>query len=139
MEPLFLLDTDICIYIAKERPPQVRERFARHPAGELAMSVVTCGELWHGAEKSLAPERARAALQGLTEVLAVLALPADAGRHYGRIRAALERMGQPIGNNDLWIAAHACAAGLCLVSNNEREFARIAGLRWENWAAPPGP
>lgn len=66
-------------------------------------------------------------------MMEVLALPEQAGEHYGLIRAALERKGRPIGNNDLWLAAHARAAELVLVTNNTREFARVDGLDVENW------
>ena len=99
------------------------------------MSVVTFGELRHGAEKSQARDRALATLRALAKTISVLALPAEAGAHYGQIRAALERAGQPIGNNDLWIAAHARAADLTLISNNRREFARIEALCVEDWAS----
>jgi tRNA(fMet)-specific endonuclease VapC len=98
------------------------------------MSVVTFGELRHGAEKSQAREKALANLERLSAAIQVLGLPPEAGTRYGQIRAALEQAGRPIGNNDLWIASHACAAGLVLVTNNEREFARVEGLRIENWA-----
>jgi tRNA(fMet)-specific endonuclease VapC len=129
----YLLDTDICIYIAKHRPSAVRERFSRHAAGELAMSVVTLGELRFGAEKSQTREQAIAKVQELASLIPVHPLPEAAGEHYGRIRAELQRAGQPIGNNDLWIAAHARAEGLVLVTNNEREFNRISDLQVENW------
>lgn len=135
MGPRYLLDTNICIYIAKNRPAKVRRRFEQSTTGELAMSVVTFGELRYGAEKSQAQDRALATLTALAEAISVLTLPAEAGAHYGQIRAALERAGLPIGNNDLWIAAHARAAGLTLISNNRREFSRIEALRIENWAA----
>lgn len=131
----YLLDTNICIYIAKHNPPKVRERFARHAAAELAMSVVTLGELRFGAEKSQARERALTAISQLTSVIQVAALPESAGEHYGQIRAELQRLGQPIGNNDLWLSAHARAEGWILVTNNEREFLRVAGLQVENWVA----
>lgn len=131
----YLLDTHICIYIARHQPPEVRERFARHAADELAMSLVTYGEMRFGAEKSLARERVLAGLEQLTRLIQVLPLPVEAGEHYGEIRAALQRSGQPIGNNDLWIAAHARAADCVLVTNNEREFVRVAGLRVENWVS----
>ncbi|MGH8577276.1 MAG: type II toxin-antitoxin system tRNA(fMet)-specific endonuclease VapC [Gammaproteobacteria bacterium] len=134
MGPRYLLDTNICIYVAKHRPAEVRRRFEACSPGDLAMSVVTYGELRHGAEKSQARDQALATLTALAETISVLALPAEAGVHYGEIRAALDRAGQPIGNNDLWIAAHALAAGLTLISNNLREFARIEGLSVENWA-----
>lgn len=129
----YLLDTNICIYIARHQPPEVRERFERHGADELVMSAVTYGELRFGAEKSQARERALAALGEMTRLIRVAPLPVQAGEHYGRIRAALQRSGQPIGNNDLWIAAHACAEGWTVVTNNEREFVRVEGLSVENW------
>ena len=129
----YLLDTNICIYIARHNPPAVRARFARHTADELAMSVVTLGELRHGAEKSQARENALIALTRLEAGIQVAPLTESVGQHYGQIRAALERAGQPIGNNDLWIAAHARAEGWILVTNNEREFSRVAGLQVENW------
>jgi tRNA(fMet)-specific endonuclease VapC len=131
----YLLDTNICIYIAKHNPPEVRERFARHAARELAMSVVTLGELRFGAEKSQSRERALASIQTLTSLITVAPLPEAAGEHYGQIRAVLQAGGQIIGNNDLWLAAHARAAGWILVTNNEREFVRVPGLQVENWVA----
>jgi tRNA(fMet)-specific endonuclease VapC len=129
----YLLGTNICIYIAKHNPPAVRERFARHPAAELAMSVITLGELRFGAEKSQSRERALNAIHALEALIQVAPLPALAGEHYGQIRAGLQALGQPIGNNDLWLAAHARAEGWILVTNNEREFSRVEGLRMENW------
>ena len=131
----YLLDTNICIYIATHNPPAVRERFARHASSELAMSVITFGELRFGAEKSQARERALLAIEQLASVIEVAPLPEAAGEHYGRIRATLQTQSQPIGNNDLWIAAHARAQGWILVTNNERGFARVEGLVIENWAS----
>jgi len=130
----YLLDTNICIYLAKHQPPQVRKRFQRHAASELAMSVVTLGELRFGAEKSQARERAFKVIEELEAVVEVVELPVLAGEHYGKIRAGLDRQGLPIGNNDLWLAAHARALGWVLVTNNEREFRRVEGLHVENWA-----
>lgn len=135
MAARYLLDTNICIYIAKHHPPAVRERFSRYGAGELAMSVITWGELRFGTEKSQAREKALATLARLQNVIRVVPLNEAVGEHYGEIRASCQRAGQPIGNNDLWIAAHARAEGWILVTNNEREFARIEGLEIENWAA----
>ena len=131
----YLLDTNICIYIAKHNPPAVRARFERHAANELAMSVVTLGELRHGAEKSQAREKALATLNRLEASIQVAPLTETAGEHYGQIRAALETRGQIIGNNDLWIAAHARAEGWILVTNNESEFKRVEGLQLENWVS----
>ena len=134
MKPRYLLDTDICIYIAKRRPAQVQARLATLRAGAVAMSVITYGELWHGATRSQRSAEAFAILEHLARAAPVLTLDEDAARHYGEIRAVLESKGRPIGNNDLWIAAHARAAKLTLVTNNEREFSRVDGLAVENWA-----
>ena len=133
MPTRYLLDTNICIYIAKHNPPEVRERFALHTANELAISVVTLGELIYGAEKSQARERALTAIQNLTNLIPIYSLPEAAGEQYGQIRAELQRQGQIIGNNDLWLAAHARSEHWILVTNNEREFLRVKGLQVENW------
>jgi tRNA(fMet)-specific endonuclease VapC len=137
MAARYLLDTNICIYIAKHNPPSVRARFEKLAANELAMSVITWGELRYGAEKSKARAKALSALEQLQGLIQVLPLDDAVGVYYGDIRSALERLGTPIGNNDLWIAAHARAAGCVLVTNNEREFRRIKGLKVENWVADP--
>jgi tRNA(fMet)-specific endonuclease VapC len=134
MAARYLLDTNICIYIAKNKPQAVRSHFDRHAANELAMSVVTYGELRYGAERSQARERALQAIGQLCTLIEVHALSETTGERYGRIRAELAARGMPIGNNDLWIAAHALSQDWILVTNNEREFARIDGLRIENWA-----
>ncbi len=97
--------------------------------------MITYGELWRGVQKSQQRERNLAALMQLVSILPVTPLPIETGRYYGQIRATLERSGTPIGNNDLWIAAHALAENLILVTNNEREFARISDLRIENWTS----
>ncbi|WP_297472762.1 type II toxin-antitoxin system VapC family toxin [Ferrovum sp.] len=131
----YLLDTNICIYIAKYNPPAVRERFSRHTADEMVMSVVTLGELRFGAEKSQSRERALAVIARLEAAMKIAPLTEVAGEHYGQIRASLQERGEMIGNNDLWLAAHAKAEGWILVTNNEREFARVEGLQVENWAA----
>ena len=132
----YLLDTNICIYIAKGQPSAVRSRFDRHTLNNLAMSAITLGELRFGAEKSQARQRALNTIGQLTQVIPAYALPLAAAGHYRQIRAALQKQGQPIGNNDLWLAAHARAEGWILVSNNTREFDRVMGLRLENWAEP---
>jgi tRNA(fMet)-specific endonuclease VapC len=134
MAPRYLLDTDICIYIRRERPPKILARFAKLERGEVGISVITYGELAYGAAKSAEPERAASGLQRLIELLPVLPLPEEAGKAYGALRAALATRGDLIGPNDLWIAAHAITSGLVLVTNNEREFKRVKGLRLENWA-----
>jgi len=130
----YLLDTNICIYIAKRRPPEVAARFERLSPGQVGMSMITYGELLFGAEKSQHPHLAAGRLGRFVELVPVLELPSDSPRPYARIRADLERAGTPIGANDLWIAAHAVAANLILVSNNLKEFGRVTGLQTENWA-----
>jgi tRNA(fMet)-specific endonuclease VapC len=131
----YLLDTNICIYIRQNRPEEVLRRFRKLRPGEAALSVITYGELFYGAAKSLQRAAALERLQELVRLLPALALPDSAGEAYGSIRADLESKGEMIGNNDLWIAAHALAAGLVLVTNNEREFRRVRGLKVQNWAA----
>lgn len=135
MDARFLLDTNICIYIRRQRPPQVLARFQRLQPGEAVISVITHGELIYGVEKSRLREQTARQLTELIGLLPVLPLPLQAGQSYGAIRAALEVRGETIGNNDLWIAAHAQAARLVLVTNNESEFRRIRGLKIQNWAA----
>ena len=131
----YLLDTNIVIYVIKHRPPEVREVFNRHH-GRMAISAVTLAELLHGAEKSADVPRNLRVVEDFCSRLDVLPYGLKAAQHYGSIRATLERRGQPIGVNDLHIAAHARSEGLTLVSNNLREFERVEGLLTENWLAP---
>ena len=129
----YLLDTDICIYIARKRPASASERFARLKSGDVGISLITYGELLFGVRKSRQAEAAQKRLDRFVQLVPVV-LPTEAvARHYADIRAALERSGTPIGANDYWIAAQARAEDLVLVSNNLREFSRIPGLRLENW------
>ncbi|MGD0271276.1 MAG: type II toxin-antitoxin system VapC family toxin [Candidatus Sulfotelmatobacter sp.] len=134
MEPRFLLDTNICIYIRQNKPEQVLRRFRRLQPGEAALSVITYGELLYGAAKSAQQTIAIERLRELIRLLPALPLPENAAEKYGAIRAELESKGEMIGNNDLWIAAHALAAKLTLVTNNEKEFRRVRGLKVQNWA-----
>ena len=130
----YLLDTNICIYIAKQRPPAVAERFMRLAVGTVGMSLITFGELRYGAEKSVHRDEVLVTLIRLTELIPVAEPDAAVGEAYGALRAHLERAGTPIGNNDLWIAAHALSLGITLISNNTREFERVENLKLENWA-----
>ena len=134
MEARFLLDTNICIYIRRKKPDPVLRRFRALKAGEAVLSVITFGELLYVAEKSAQRAAALELLRELAQALPVMGLPEAAAEAYGAMRAELERKGRMIGNNDLWIAAHAKAAGLTLVTNNERGFRRVRGLKVENWA-----
>ncbi|HUI44191.1 MAG TPA: type II toxin-antitoxin system VapC family toxin [Terriglobia bacterium] len=130
----YLLDTDICIYIAKRRPASVLARLESLRPGDVGMSVVTYLELLYGASKSQRVEANLAALDELRLLIPVQPLDAAAAGHYGRLRTALEKKGTSIGAYDLLIAAHALSLGLTLVTNDLREFGRVAGLRVEDWA-----
>jgi tRNA(fMet)-specific endonuclease VapC len=130
----YLLDTNICIYIARQKPPGVLERLQRLRPGDVGMSVTTYLELVYGAWKSQHREANLVRIKELEPLIPVLPMDASTGWHYGQVRAELERTGSPIGAYDLLIAAHALSLGLTLVTNNVREFRRIAQLRVENWA-----
>jgi tRNA(fMet)-specific endonuclease VapC len=134
MDARYLLDTNICIYIRQQRPDEVLRRFRKLRPGEAILSVITYGELLYGAAKSKQRSAALEKLRELIHLLPATALPETAAEAYGNLRADLESRGELIGNNDLWIAAHALAAGLTLVTNNEKEFRRVRGLKMQNWA-----
>lgn len=129
----YMLDTNICIYALSERSPSISNRVRDLAVGEAVVSVIVQGELVHGAQKSDRKDAALLRLNALLHIVPAVALTADAADAYGEIRAELEKLGTPIGNNGLWIAAHARAAGLILVTNNEREFKRVRGLKVQNW------
>ncbi|MDR0770895.1 MAG: type II toxin-antitoxin system VapC family toxin [Burkholderiales bacterium] len=103
--------------------------------GEAVISIVTWGELIYGASKSAYRADALRTLDAFAALIPVAGMTENVGRTYGTIRADLEAKGQPIGNNDLWIAAHAKALGLPLVTNNEKEFQRVSGLKVLNWVS----
>lgn len=128
----YLLDTNIVIYVIKRRPLEVMETFNQH-ASRMAISVVTLAELIHGSEKSSHPEKNLRIVEDFCSRLEVLDYGVKAAQHYGSIRSDLEKAGQPIGVNDLHIAAHARSEGLVLVTNNTKEFDRVPGLQLENW------
>lgn len=128
----YLLDTNIVIYVLKRRPLELLDTFNRN-AGQMAISSITLAELFHGAEKSAHVSENLHTIDDFTSRLEVLPYPARSALHYGAIRAALERHGQPIGVNDLHIAAHARSEGLTLVTNNVSEFRRVPALQIENW------
>lgn len=128
----YLLDTNIVIYVIKHRPIEVLETFNQH-ANRMAISSITLAELFHGAEKSSKPGHNYSVIEDFASRLEVLPYATKAAQHYGSIRSELERRGQPIGVNDLHIAAHARSEGLVLVTNNLNEFDRVSGLLLENW------
>ncbi len=134
---MYLLHTNIVSYFLRGNSPTLNERILSSTPEELAISAISAGELRYGLHRL--PRSRRFAvlarqLDALLSAIPVQALPADAARHYGIARAQLEAAGTPIGGNDLWIAAHALALGMTLVTNNTREFARVPGLKLENWA-----
>jgi tRNA(fMet)-specific endonuclease VapC len=131
----YLLDTNIVIYVIKRRPIEVLGLFNEH-AGRMAMSAITLSELYHGAEKSVKVSQNLEVIEEFSSLIEVLPYTAKASAHYGSIRSALEKAGQPIGVNDLHIAAHARSEGLVVVTNNLSEFARVPGLMVENWVTP---
>jgi tRNA(fMet)-specific endonuclease VapC len=135
MTTRYLLDTNICIYIHRQKPENVLKRFQKLKPGDAAISVITWGELMYGAAKSNQRKKALQLLEEFKSFVPVLPLPEQAGNTYANIRASLESKGTPIGNNDLWIAAHAKAVDLTVITNNEREFKRVPGLKVENWVA----
>ena len=133
----YLLDTNICIYIKKHRPIEVLNKFKTLLVGDAVISQITWGELVFGAYKSQYTQKVLQELEELVRLIPILPLNNDVGRHYGQIRAELSQQGQLIGANDLWIAAHARASDLILVSNNTREFERVENLKLENWVGNP--
>jgi tRNA(fMet)-specific endonuclease VapC len=130
----YLLDTNIVIYVIKQRPIAVLATFNLHH-GRMAISSITLGELAHGAEKSSFPAKNLSIVEDFCSRLQTLTYGEQAAYHYGSIRASLEKAGQPIGVNDIHIAAHARSQGLVLISNNLREFERVPGLLMENWVS----
>lgn len=128
----YLLDTNIAIYVIKRKPLALLDVFNRY-ANQMAISSITLAELMHGVEKSQYYAKNLTNVEAFTARLHVLDYGKKAAAHYGDIRASLEKQGKPIGVNDLHIAAHARSEGLVLVTNNEKEFTRIDGLRVENW------
>jgi tRNA(fMet)-specific endonuclease VapC len=128
----YMLDTNICIYVMKTYPEGLREKFNTR-ADELCISSVTLGELHYGAEKSQRRAQNLAAIEDFVARLEVLAFGAKAAVHYGQVRAELERAGTPCGPHDMQIGGHARSEGLIVVTNAMREFARMPGVRAENW------
>jgi len=131
---MWMLDTNTCSYVLRRRPIEVKERFDVVGHEHLSISAVVLAELLFGAERH--PTRGNEIRQDIADFrarLRVLPWSEPAAACYARIRAHLQRLGTPIGNMDLLIAAHALAADAILVSNNTAEFARVPGLRIEDW------
>ncbi len=134
MKLTYLLDTNICIYIIKEKPADVIRRFLSLTPDDIGISTITLAELEYGVSKSQHPERNRQALEKILRPLQILSFDEKAAFQYGQIRKNLEKSGTPLGSIDYLIAAHALSLGAVLVTNNENEFNRVRSLRVENWA-----
>jgi len=128
-----MLDTNICIYIIKNRPSSVLDRLVASPTEDVGISVITAAELRFGASKSARPERNHDALNEFFSPFEMALFDEPATRVYGTIRAGLEKKGRSIGPMDLLIAAHALSLDVRLVTNNAREFERVSGLEIDNW------
>ncbi len=135
--PRFMLDTDMCSYIMKRSHPLVLKRLQALPVSAVCMSVITKAELLYGVEVSPRHAQDAAALAAFLPYVEALEFADDAALHYAEIRADLKKRGALIGANDLFIAAHARALGLVLVTNNTAEFERVSNLKLENWTQTP--
>jgi tRNA(fMet)-specific endonuclease VapC len=128
----YMLDTNMCIYVIKNRPAALRGRFDQL-AEALCISTITLGELLYGVEKSARRGENLQAVEEFAARLEVMPFSAKAAAHFGQVRAELGRLGTICGAYDMLIGAHARSEGLTLVTNNVREFQRIPGLRVDNW------
>jgi tRNA(fMet)-specific endonuclease VapC len=130
----YMLDTNICIYIIKNKPAKVLKKFSKVEPKDVCISSITSSELWYGVNKSSSFERNAIALEEFLSPLTILEYDESASKIYGEIRTELKKKGQVIGNMDLLISAHAISRNLTLVTNNSKEFKRVKGLTIENWA-----
>lgn len=129
----YMLDTNICIYIIKKKPEKVLEKFSSLPLGSVSISSITLAELMYGIRKSSDPDKNFEALNQFLVPLEIMDFNYESTIEYGKVRSELEKKGTPIGPLDTLIAAHALSIGLTLVTNNEKEFSRVEGLKIENW------
>lgn len=130
----FLLDTNICIFVIKQKPIGVLQRFSQYSSDELGISTITLAELRYGADKSSNPSRNHSALDLFLSPLAIVDFDSECSEYYGKVRSELERSGRPIGPLDTMIAAHALRLRVPVVTNNTKEFARVSGLVIEDWS-----
>jgi tRNA(fMet)-specific endonuclease VapC len=128
----YMLDTNVCIRVLRDRPASIRERFNKE-SESLCLSTIVLTELLHGAAKSAKPQETRREVESFAARLEVLSFDEAAADHAGEIRAGLERQGKTIGGYDVLIAGHARSRGLTVVTGNLKEFTRVAGLRCEDW------
>lgn len=128
-----MLDTNMCIYLIRQKPVQVLNKFQSYNLGDIGVSSITVAELQYGVAKSQRQQQNQHALTQFLAPLEIADFGESAALKYGQIRAELERLGTPIGANDLLIAGHALSLDVALITNNEREFSRIPSLSIENW------
>ena len=131
---MYMLDTNICIYLINSKHPGLAQKIADVPGEDICISAITQAELEYGVSKSRDPLKNALALGKFLSVISVIEFDTNAAEAYGSIRADLEKKGQIIGQLDMLIAGHAKSKGFIMVTNNIREFGRIAGLATENWA-----
>ena len=131
----FMLDTNICIYLIKLKPQKVLKHFQSHAVGDIGISSITLAELRYGVAKSQHIEKNRQALDEFILPLEIADFDETAAEAYGTIRAALEKVGRPIGSMDMLIGAHALALSVALITNNTKEFKRIKNLKVVDWTA----
>ncbi len=131
----YMLDTNICIYLIKKKPTTVLKRFKKTNISEISISSITLSEFFYGVSKSSKPEQNFIALTQFVAPLEILPFGSEAAHYYGDLRARLEKQGTPIGSLDMLIAAHALSISSMLVTNHNREFDRVPGLKIENWVS----
>ena len=131
----YMLDTDICIYLIRKKPPEVLQKFRGYSVGELGLSSITVAELQYGVQKSQYPDQNQQALEQFLLPLVMVDFDHRAAMVYGKIRSTLEKQGTLIGSLDMLIAAQALSLNVALVTNNTREFSRVPDLKVVNWAS----
>lgn len=130
-----LLDTNICIYMIKKKPPQVLDQIKKYTIGDVGVSAITVAELYYGVQKSKYQDKNRRALLQFLSPFVIAGFDYEASLTYRQIRASLEKRGEPIGSLDMLIAAHALSLDVTLITNNKREFSRVERLRIEDWTS----
>ena len=133
---LYMLDTNMCIYLMKNQPPEVAERFDACQVGDVLMSAITHAELEYGVRGSADPSRERVNLASLVQDIVVVPFDSAAALAYGPIRLATRDTKKD--HLDKLIAAHAVSLGATVVTNNLRDFAKYPGLNVENWLQSTG-
>ena len=129
----YMLDTDMCSYIIKERPASVNQHFKKLDMDNICISIVTYAELMYGVERSSSRRINHAVIKDFSRHLDIINWDVSAADQYAVLRTDLEAKGTPIGAMDMMIAAHSKSLNTILVTNNLKHFTKVAGLRIENW------